>query len=244
MTESASYKVKDTFQQHYLALRKSEGRIYSDTELLLLPEISHRHSHYREWQLRKESTKRLRNYFQKKRTLLKILEVGCGNGWLAHQLAYIPGSEITGTDVNFAELQQAARVFSHIPNLQFAFGGLEAKEIEGEQFDFIVFASSLQYFESIENTIEQSFEFLKQGGEIHILDTPFYNAGDAEKARKRTDDYYRSTGFPEMSKYYFHHSLARLTTFSPRTLYSASVINRYLFNNKNPFNWISIPGRI
>ncbi len=240
MTDSVTYQQQEAFQQNYLALRGSEGRIYSDDELLQLPGISPQHAHYREWQMRKESAKRLLNYFEKRRSLLKILEVGCGNGWLAHQLAHVPGADIIGTDVNFAELQQAARVFSHIPNLKFVFGGMDAKEIEDQRFDFIVFASSLQYFESVKDTVERSFEFLRGGGEIHILDTAFYSLEEAENARKRTENYYQSAGFPEMSKYYYHHCIDCLKSFSPRTHYSASFINRHLFNNKNPFQWISI----
>ena len=94
MTGTVSYITKGGFEEQYLSLRQKEGRLYSDTELFNLPEIPRDHLHYAEWQIRKESAKRLRNYFEKRSSLIKILEIGCGNGWLSHQLAEISGSEI------------------------------------------------------------------------------------------------------------------------------------------------------
>ncbi len=240
MTGTAPHTTKSGFEDHYLSLRQKEGRLYSDTEVQLLPDIAKQHPHYAEWQSRKESVSRLRNYFGKKLSLLKILEVGCGNGWLSHFLAYIPGCDVTGTDVNFTELQQGSRVFSHIPNLKFVYGGIDAAELEGEYYDFIVFASSIHYFSCLETIIETARKKLRPGGEIHILDTPFYKRNELAAAKLRTEAYYQATGFPEMAEYYYHHSMDNLQTYSPKILYSTSFINRRLLNNKNPFPWICI----
>jgi ubiquinone/menaquinone biosynthesis C-methylase UbiE len=228
-----------SFEQLYSALRDKEGRIYTDEEVLHLPDISKDHPHYTEWQMRKESCNRLKNYFEKKISSPKILEVGSGNGWLSRRLSEISGSKITGTDINFIELQQAVRVFNHIPNLQFIPGGIHAEEIEDAKFDFIVFAASIQYFSSLKEIINLAFRKLEPNGEIHILDSNFYKSAEISAAKERTARYYSDLGFPEMTKHYFHHTTDELHFFSFKILYRTSFIKR-LSNNKNPFPWICI----
>ncbi len=74
----------------------------------------------------KRTARRLVHYLGARKKTLEILEVGCGNGWLTHQLADIPGTRVTGLDINFTELQQAARVFSNDPNLRFIHGDMRS----------------------------------------------------------------------------------------------------------------------
>jgi ubiquinone/menaquinone biosynthesis C-methylase UbiE len=240
MTATGTHTVAAGFEQHYFALRSKEGRIYTDEEVLHLPGIRKGHPHFAEWQLRKESWDRLKHYFEKRVGLLKILEVGCGNGWLAHRLASIHGYDITATDINLAELQQAKKVFHHIPYLQFIYGGIEAGQIEEEGYDFIVFAASIQYFPSLNEMITRAFRKLKTNGEIHILDSHFYTATEIAAAKKSTRDYYTDLGFPTMSRYYFHHTLDELAPFRYKIMYRPGFINHHLLNNKNPFPWLCI----
>jgi SAM-dependent methyltransferase len=75
------------FEQNYLQVRSAEGRLYSDAELAALPCVCEGHPLYDEWKIRKKSCQRLIVYLQQKASGLKILEIGCGNGWLAAQLA-------------------------------------------------------------------------------------------------------------------------------------------------------------
>ncbi len=236
---TATHTISAGFEQLYTDVRHKEGRVYSDEEVLHLPDISGDHPYYAEWQLRKESCNRLKPYFEKKLSSQKILEVGCGNGWLTQQLAGIPGSKVTGTDVNFIELQQAVRVFNHIPNLQFIHGGINAVEIEEAKYDFIVFAASIQYFASLETLIRYALQKLRPKGEIHILDSPFYKPGEISAAKERSARYFRDLGFPEMTEHYFHHSTGELNLFRIEILYQPSFFNR-LLNNKNPFPWLYI----
>lgn len=239
MTATATYTESAGFEQLYPALRLKEGRVYRDEEVLHLPNIAKDHPHYPEWQIRKESCNRLKHYFEKRLTSLKILEVGCGNGWLTQQLAEIPGSKVTGTDVTFKELQQAVSVFNHIPNLQFIYGGIHARELDHMEFDFIVFAASIQYFSSLKEIISLALGKLKSNGEIHILDSPFYTPGELRAAKENTAMYYSELGFPEMTKHYFHHSMDELDFFRTEILYRPSFFNRVL-NHKNPFPWLCI----
>lgn len=239
MTLTATHIISTGFEQLYTDVRHKEGRVYSDEEVLHLPDISGDHPHYAEWQLRKESCDRLKSYCEDRPGLPKILEVGCGNGWLSHRLASIDGCDVTGMDINLSELRQAERIFSHIPYLQFIHGGINAEKTEDEEYDFIVFAASIQYFSSLKDIISLALGKLRTNGEIHILDSFFYKPAEIDDAKERTAKYYRDLGFPEMTEHYFHHSADELKLFRSKTLYQPSLINR-LSNNKNPFPWICV----
>src|SRR5258708_7832527 len=141
------------FEKKYIFIRSMENRLYTDEELSKLPDIPPGHTHYKEWQIRKRSGRRLQCYLAAKKKDLEILEIGCGNGWLSHLLAEVPGTKVTGLDINFTELQQAARVFNDDPNLVFIHGDLRSGILCDRSFDCIVFAASLQYFPSLKKIV-------------------------------------------------------------------------------------------
>jgi len=238
MTEAATYT--SHFSQHYFLLRKKEGRVYSDEEVARLPEINKDHKHYQEWLVRKDTSDRLVKYLARKQSPIEILEVGCGNGWLSAKLSAIPLSRLTGIDINGEELSQAKRVFSQFGNVEFFNCSLEDEILSGRKFDIIVFAASVQYFSSLEKVLNESLMRLKPGGEIHIIDSHLYKQSETSTARLRSNDYYKTIGFPEMSNQYFHHSLESLKLFNHDMLYDPNSIINKLKKNKNPFYWVSI----
>jgi ubiquinone/menaquinone biosynthesis C-methylase UbiE len=232
--------IEGDFEKLYTQLRQREGRIYTDIEVVNLPEINLTHPHYKEWQIRKESSHKLVDHLKKRKQPLDILEIGCGNGWLCHRLAKIPESKVIGVDINFAEVQQAARVFYYNPNLHFIYGDAETGLFEDHQFDIIVFAASIQYFPSLSNPINNALRLLKSNGNIHIIDSPFYTLAELAAARQRSFLYYKQAGFPEMASQYFHHSLDELEQYNYSLHYDPnSLFNKFL-RNKNPFHWICI----
>ena len=239
MTEEVKHNTID-FGLQYILLRNKEGRIYSDKEVAVLPEIDKEHKHYNEWQVRKDTSGRLIKYLFSKKKALEILEVGCGNGWLTAKLSGIPLSRLIGIDINGEELNQAKRVFSQIENLEFFNCSFQDEMFSDRKFDIIVFAASVQYFSSLEKVLNESLERLKPGGEIHIIDSHLYRQNETNAASLRSNEYYRAIGFPEMSDQYFHHSLEDLKLFNHDVLYDPNSIINKLKKNKNPFYWVSI----
>ena len=218
----------------------AEHRVYTDAEVSRLPECSGFHPHHEEWAMRELSAKKLLAYLQQKKSPLQILEVGCGNGWLCHQLSQLSRSRVTGLDVNFTELQQAARVFNNCRKLKFVYGDLRSGILDERQYDIILFAASIQYFKSLDGILELCLQHLKPAGEIHIIDSHFYPAGKTMQARQRSLEYYAALGFPEMSEHYFHHSIKELAQFNHSVLYNpSSWINRFS-KHRLPFPWIRI----
>src|SRR3954466_2828024 len=77
------------FEKKYITTRSLENRLYSDEEILKLPQIAPTHTHHKEWLSRRRSARRLVRYLAGKRRPLEVLDIGCGNGWLSHLVAEI-----------------------------------------------------------------------------------------------------------------------------------------------------------
>jgi ubiquinone/menaquinone biosynthesis C-methylase UbiE len=229
---------ENTFEGLYFELRKTEGRIYTDSELKKLPEINKEHLYFQEWIKRKKSFWRLNKYLQQKPLPLKILEIGCGNGWLSAKLSENKNFSIVASDINKQELEQAARVFERKENLIFVYGTMQNFLATKEKFDCVIFAASIQYFKSLHETLEIAKQFLTPMGEIHILDSPFYHSNEIDEAKRRTAKYYSTTGFEQISDFYFHHTFEEIKRLDFELMYSPKNLLSTFERNKNPFYWL------
>ena len=85
---------------------------------------------------------------------------------------------------------------------------------------------------------------LRDNGEIHIIDSPFYSDSEVDNARKRTVEYYRAMGFSEMANNYFHRSWDELSEYNFEILYQPSSLTskfrKLFFIKDSPFPWIKI----
>lgn len=232
----------NTFEKVYLSLREKENRVYPDEIVKGLPEVSSHHALRKEWMIRKFTLQRLIPYLSKKNQP-KILELGCGNGWLSNHLATLPNSEVVGMDVNETELIQGSRVFTETKNLFFAYADILIASLPYSHFDYIILSGSIQYFRDIGILFAKLFALLADNGEIHIVDSPFYNEDDVSSAYKRSEEYFTSAGFPLMEQHYHHHTWQMLKPFHPKILYNPAI-----FFNKmkqkvsvaSPFPWVLI----
>lgn len=233
-------EIDPVFEKKYICVREKEKRLYTDNSVLGLPEIVEEHPHYKEWQVRERSCTRLTHYLASKKKPLNILEIGSGNGWLSAQLSRISNVEVYGVDINFTELQQAARVFENRNNVYFIYANMCSGALMPMKFDIIVFAASIQYFKSVKEAVGMAMQHLAPEGEVHILDTLFYNSSEVAEARKRTDEYYASLGYPEMAAHYFHHSRKELKAFHCRFLYDPDKWLNRILRPDDIFPWICI----
>lgn len=240
MKSSPSNITQADFESLYIRLREKEGRLYSDEEVAVLPAVKPGHIHSNEWKTRAASMNKLLAYLEKRNSPMNILEIGCGNGWLSRHLATLPRTHVTGTDINYIELQQAARVFAGIPNLHFMYAQAEQGVFKEARFDIILFAASIQYFESLASILTNVLRLLKPGGQIHIIDSHFYSLPEISAAKQRSLLYYQGHDLPEMADRYFHHHIEALEAFDHMILYNPqSIFNRFL-KHKHPFHWILV----
>jgi ubiquinone/menaquinone biosynthesis C-methylase UbiE len=243
MTDTGTINTAEKFDQLYFRLRQKEGRIYTEADIATLPFIYTSHPHYHEWVIRKHSLKALLSYIKSKKTFASILEVGCGNGWLSSRIAKAVDAEVTGLDINAYELRQAERVFKNVSNLNFINDNLQSDSLKDQKFDMILFAASVQYFPSLKQIIQIAVEHLTMQGEVHIMDSPFYQLQEVAAARQRTKEYYKTLECLEMADHYHHHTLAELENFQYKILHHPNSWKNKLSIKKNPFYWISIKNR-
>ncbi len=235
--------MKNEFESLYLKAREKENRIYEDKVVKNLPAINKNHPLFREWKIREKSIQKLEEYIKNKEKPLNIMELGCGNGWLTHNIAMIKDCYVIGVDVNKSELEQAARVFCYQNNHKFFYADIFADYFELGDFDIVILASSIQYFRNINHLFERLLYLTKHNGEIHIIDSPFYSSSEISKAQQRTCNYYKKIGFPEMSDFYFHHSYEELEKYKPHFLYTPvkqNFFSEFITKYNSPFPWIVI----
>jgi ubiquinone/menaquinone biosynthesis C-methylase UbiE len=236
-------EIDNSFETIYIALREHEKRVYSDEEVKHLPDTINSNPHKEEWKLRKHSLHRFTNYIQKFNDKLNLLDIGSGNGWFSSNVASNSLFNIYALDVNKSELEQAARVFN-LNNIYFICGDIFDNIFVNHSFDIITLNSSIQYFNNLDRLIKRLFYFLKDNGEIHILDSPIYNQNELIGAKERTARYYISIGFPDMAKYYHHHSFEKLKVYNYKILYDPKSLQndfKKIFGFKDsPFPWICV----
>lgn len=227
----------------YLRVREKEGRLYSDEVAARLPLMSNGSPLAEEWRARSASASRLTQYLSRRPKPLSILDLGCGNGWLSNLLSK-SGHEVLGVDQNRHELKQAAQVFSPNPRLFFIETNIFSAPFTAATFDVILLASVIQYFHDLPALLTVLPHYLKPQGEIHIMDSPLYSDAEWQAASERSQRYYSSLGFPEMSRYYFHHRLSDLDSFDSKRLYHPQSymhrLKHFLGRVDSPFPWIMI----
>lgn len=228
-------------EKAYIKLRDQEGRLYSDATLSLLPEYPANTSLSKEWAIRKASMQKLLTYLQKDTAPQELLDLACGNGWLSNALASIKGIQVTGVDINQEELHQAMRVFQK-DNLSFEYGDIFSAYFSDRSYNKIVIAAAVQYFPDFSLLIKRLMSLLKENGEIHIIDSPFYTEQEALNAKKRTASYYTKMGAEAMIPYYHHHQWSVLNSYDCRIVkpsWLKHVISK-AYGLANPFAWIII----
>lgn len=236
-------QIDEPFEQLYLQVIKREKRFYSDDEVKLLPYASERNPHKNEWQLRTKTFLRFRNYLAAKKTKLNILDVGCGNGWLIGQLAKEFDHNYFGIDTNLAELEQADRLFTS-ENVKFIYGDITKASLPTDTFNIVILNSSLEYFKDVDVLLKELLTISKSYGEVHILDTQFYNHSELTQLRNNSLKYFTALKLPEMTTKYFHHSLEELKYFrytfhyNPETL--KNKLSNLIFDEDSPYPWIMI----
>lgn len=230
--------VTSAFVSQYLQLRAKEQRLYNDEQVLRLPNTNSKDPHHKEWECRKKMARRLMNHFSVNKQA-SVLEIGSGNGWLCGQLSEIMKGKITGLEINSFEHEQATRLFGSNPNTVFFQGDINQQEYKFLKADRIIFAASIQYFPSLKEIINTSLTHLHPGGEIHIIDTHFYQPEELPAARERSRQYFKLLGFPGMIDYYFHHKLSDLNYFDYSVLHDP---HKFLHRLKHdhPFYWIVV----
>lgn len=234
-SESAKSKFAD-FEQQYLKVREKEKRVLSLEEIRKLPFVPPSSPDQQLWKIRRKSLDRFFSFLSKKHNL-SILDIGCGNGFFTNTMRS-KGHRVIGVDVNITELRQAASAFPS-SGVHWYYADILTDNLPEAKFDLITFCCSFQYFGDAAELLKRCHELLLPGGEIHIIDSPFYNGKTQSLARKNSEKYYQEMGVGSMSKYYFHHTLEVFKNYNYEVLYQPNKLLNKFFKD-SPFLWIVV----
>jgi SAM-dependent methyltransferase len=93
----------------------------------------------------------------------RILDVGCGTGWLGHSL--LSFGSVTGTDLSPLSISEGTRRF---PGLRLVAGDFMALEFDGP-FDFIVCADALVNIPDAPAAVAKITKLLRPGGTFLLM---------------------------------------------------------------------------
>ena len=230
------------FEVAYLEARIKEGRLYPDEVVRQLPYLPPEHPQAREWGLRQHNVHQLLGLL-KKHPKSSILDLGCGNGWLTHQLVTNQEVQVLGIDINTPELEQANRLFA-TEQCSFAYGDIFMAPLPDQSFDLILLVSCIQYFPDLRKLLQRLIQLLRPGGEIHIMDSPVYQSSKRTLAQARTQAYYQEQGSTRMENHYHHHAWEDLSDFPYETHYTPDSLTNKIMRKmglaRSPFPWIII----
>jgi ubiquinone/menaquinone biosynthesis C-methylase UbiE len=214
--------------------------MYSDQEVRTLPFLRN-HIHSKEWAKRSRSAKRIEDYFENK-PAGKVMDLGCGNGWFTNRISINDKHAVLGLDLNISELEQAAKLFAR-NNVQFLYGDVFSQVLPPKSFNYVTVGAAIQYFDNLPGLLNRLIQLIVPGGEIHLFDSPFYFLSNVEDARRRSAEYYKTLGFPEMKDHYFHHVFEDLKGYYHTILYKpqSNPIHKVFLSSRDvPFPWIRI----
>jgi ubiquinone/menaquinone biosynthesis C-methylase UbiE len=135
-----------------------------------------------------------------RRSPLRILDLGAGNGWLSNRLA-LRGHTVAAVDLNTNDFDGLGcfRFYdsSFVP-VQAEFDHLPFPKSSS---DLVIFNASLHYSVDISTTLKESLRVLDTGGQLAILDSPVYRnpASGAMMVHEREAYFTRNFGFASNS---------------------------------------------
>jgi SAM-dependent methyltransferase len=105
---------------------------------------------------------------------LRVLDLGAGNGWLAHRAA-VAGAAALALDVRGDRVDGLGAAPAGSP-IERVVASFDAIPIGRDTFDVVVFNASLHYAEDLGAALHEARRVARVGARIVVLDSPFYAA--------------------------------------------------------------------
>ncbi len=99
-----------------------------------------------------------------------VLDIGCGAGWLARQLAArVPEGRVVGMDISDKMVRRARRANPDLVQVMFIVGGADEIPWEGNFFTRVISVESAYYWPAPAQGIREIFRVLRDEGSAWIL---------------------------------------------------------------------------
>ncbi len=170
------------FLRQYRAVRDRDGsRGMSAEERRRLPDVAGDHPRAAEWRVRQESYRHfLDGVIAPFRRRLRVLDLGAGNGWLAHRLALL-GHGVTAIDQLADDADGLGALQLYPASVVAVQASFDAPPFAAAQFDVVVFNGSLHYAADVAATLGTAWRMRARGGVVAVIDSPmFTSATDGE----------------------------------------------------------------
>jgi SAM-dependent methyltransferase len=185
----------ELFATEYARNRAEEGRGYTGCQLLQLPYLNSG-AHASQWAIRARTfdafmAKVLRPAKARLNRPLEVLDLGAGNGWLSYRVA-VEGDHAFALDIrndSVDGLGASGPLRRLAPAMECLVAPFDAIPLSSGSIDIAVFNASLHYATDLGAVLREAMRVTRPGGEIAILDTPFYRRqadGLAMVAEKRS----------------------------------------------------------
>lgn len=149
----------------------------------------------------KKRYEELLDSFESYRKTNKILDIGCGYGFLL-EIAKEKGWEVYGT-----ELSDEVAGHCEKKGINMCVGELDKCDFEDESFDIVFGIEVLEHLNKPNDYIKKAYKVLRKGG-IFYLSTPNFNS----YLRYRLQDKYDVIDYPNHLAYYTKKTLQKLFT--------------------------------
>jgi len=108
----------------------------------------------------------------------RVLDVGCGSGWAARELAQAASNvQVTGIDISDEMVRVARESSQDFPNVQFELATAEQLPFSDDAFTHAFSMESLYYYRNITKALKEIHRVLKpQGVFVAVVDLYWENA--------------------------------------------------------------------
>lgn len=135
--------------------------------------------------LQREVANRLIANVKEENIFAKVLDAGCGTGYVSQNLKYHKGYEITALDLSHEMLQKAQdnNVAHH-----YLLGDIESLPLVDNQFDVVVSSLAIQWCHSLTLAISELLRVLKPQGRLYLSTLTQPSLWELAKAWQALDD--------------------------------------------------------
>ncbi|MEI6208449.1 MAG: methyltransferase domain-containing protein [Desulfuromonadales bacterium] len=100
-----------------------------------------------------------------------VLDAGCGTGAVSRELARrLNGGQVVGIDPSPVFLATARKVSADFKNLSFIEGDCRNLPYDRENFDAVIFHTTLSHVPRPEEALKEAFRVLRPGGSLAVFD--------------------------------------------------------------------------
>lgn len=184
----------DAFSRQYRTVRDQDGYgVHAPEYYRALPWTPQDDPQHNVWLVRQRSFERFRTMVRSRfrQHPAAILDLGAGNGWLAHRMSQ-DGCPVVAVDIHDDDVDGlgAARHYDDaFCRVQADFDDLP---FAPRQFDVVVFNGSLHYAPHVRATLTRVRSLVAPGGIIAVIDSPMFECPHAGRAmRERNVEHFR-----------------------------------------------------